>query len=123
MTHTRTDELKMLQSARAVVFGATTWLPVSTSRRQGLEGKVLLIEEGGQSICPAYCFDALGNPIAAVAEVLKLLSDSKGSLGIAFWFESVNSILGGRQPRVVLASDPAAVIASAQDELNGILHG
>jgi hypothetical protein len=123
MKNTRCTELELLQSARDVVFYATAWLPVPESRRDDLEGRVLLIEESGQLIYPSYCLDALGNPIAAVAEVLRLFSDTKDSFGIACWFESVNSLLGGRRPRVVLMNDQAAVIDAARDELNGILHG
>jgi hypothetical protein len=42
---------------------------------------------------------------------------------IASWFESTNSMLRGKRPREVLASDPAVVVAAAKDHIVGAVHG
>jgi hypothetical protein len=45
------------------------------------------------------------------------------SLRLAAWFESTNSMLGGRRPREVIGDDPKLVIEAARDHLIGPVHG
>ena len=56
-------------------------------------------------------------------EVLEIFGESKDSWGLAYWFSSVNSFLGGKRPQDVLAKQPDRVIAAAVDELEGVVHG
>jgi hypothetical protein len=76
--------------------------------------KVFSVEYSGQCLFPKYIFDATGQPIPAVAEVLEVL---------AAWFESTNSMLGGRRPREVIGDDPKLVIEAARDHLIGPVYG
>jgi hypothetical protein len=84
--------------------------------------KVFSIEYAGQSLFPKYIFDATGQPIPAAAEVLGVFFDYP-SLRLAAWFESTNSMLGGRRPREVIGDDPKLVIEAARDHLIGPVHG
>ena len=43
--------------------------------------------------------------------------------GLAYWFASANSLLGGKRPQDVLATSPDRVLAAAADEMAGIAHG
>ncbi|HSI59924.1 MAG TPA: hypothetical protein VLA16_20370 [Ideonella sp.] len=85
-------------------------------------GKVFAIERAGQRLYPAYVFDELGQPQPAVEQILRVLS-GYSPFRVASWFESTSSALGGRRPRELLASDPAAVIAAARDHVLGPVHG
>lgn len=86
------------------------------------QGRVFALKRRGQYEYPRYAFDDLGEPLPGLAPVLE---EFKGysALRIASWFESTNGMLGGRRPREVLAEDPQAVLAAAQDHRAGVLHG
>ncbi len=73
---------------------------------------------------PAYGLDPENDyrPVKAMAEVLEVFGETKGSWGLAFWFSSVNSFLGGKRPQDVLSIDPKRVVEAAKDEVQGVLH-
>lgn len=74
---------------------------------------------------PRYALDPAANyqPYPALADILQVFAGHKRSWGMAFWFFSVNSFLGGRRPQDVLALEAARVIAAAKDEVPPIVHG
>ena len=84
--------------------------------------RVFAIERAGRKEFPDYAFDPLGNPVPAMREVLGILA-GYSPFRLASWFESRSSRLGGRRPREVLATNPAAVIAAARAHLLGPVHG
>jgi hypothetical protein len=84
--------------------------------------KVFSVEYSGQCLFPKYIFDATGQPIPAVAEVLEVFADY-APLRLAAWFESTNSTLGGRRPCEVIGDDPKLVIEAARDHLIGPVYG
>lgn len=43
--------------------------------------------------------------------------------GLAYWFASVNSFLGGKRPQDLLIDTPDRVVDAAKDEVAGVLHG
>ncbi|WP_456849297.1 hypothetical protein [Bradyrhizobium sp. USDA 4504] len=47
----------------------------------------------------------------------------KSDLGLAYWFASVNSFLRGKRPQDLLISDPGRVVAAAEHDVIGLLHG
>jgi hypothetical protein len=61
--------------------------------------------------------------VPALARVIRILEGKKDAWGMAYWFASVNSFLGGERPQDLLATQPDRVIAAAQDELEDIAHG
>lgn len=87
--------------------------------------KIFAIIVGGLALYPDYAFDLKGRfrPHPALAIVMRILSEKKDNWGMAYWFASPNGWLGGSRPQDVLADDPAGVIAAAQVEANGIMHG
>lgn len=84
--------------------------------------KIFGIERAGVKYYPNYIFDALGNPIPEVQEVLAVFKDYT-AFRVASWFESTSSTLGARRPREVIASDPQAVVEAAKAHVAGALHG
>jgi hypothetical protein len=86
------------------------------------EGKVFFIEHKGVTLYPKYIFDEFGNPVPEVAEVLKIFEGYR-PFRIASWFESTSSMLHGRRPREVRATDPQAVVDAARNHVIGPVHG
>jgi hypothetical protein len=58
-----------------------------------------------------------------MARVIEVLAEHKDAWGMAYWFLSVNSFLGGKRPQDLIASAPERVIAAAIDEVQEIAHG
>lgn len=85
-------------------------------------GKIFAIERAGVKYYPNYIFDALGNPIPEVQELLTVFKDYT-PFRIASWFESTSSILNAKRPREVIGTDPKAVVAAAKVHIQGVLHG
>jgi hypothetical protein len=128
---------RLKQRAADAILSGTAWL---TSREVGVradpeaanphslpsrwlsQGRIFAIEHRGQKVFPDYAFDLLGQPIAELRVVLKLL-DGHSPLRIASWFESSSSCLEGRKPRELLATQPSAVIETARAHLAGPQHG
>jgi hypothetical protein len=86
------------------------------------EARIFSIEVAGHTLFPAYLFDETGNPIPEVAEILGVFAGYR-PFRIASWFESTSSMLHGKRPREVLASDSAAVVVAARDHAAGAVHG
>jgi hypothetical protein len=84
--------------------------------------RVFAIERAGVKGFPDYEFDALGNPIPEVREILKVLSEYS-AFRLANWFESTSSMLGGRRPREVIAEHPERVLEAARAHASGPQHG
>jgi hypothetical protein len=134
LTDSRAElEAKAVQA----VLNGTTWLtaqrvgerqnPDATNQhavtsRWKREGKIFSIERAGQTLYPKYAFDELGNPIPEVAQILEIFKGYR-PFRIASWFESTNSMLRGKRPREVLATNPQAVIEAAKDHVVGAVHG
>ena len=79
---------------------------------------------GQRFLYPTWQFDERGNPISEVVELLALLRSPNGmDIGIPStgwgeveWFLSYHVLLDGLSPAQVLTSDPARVLAIAQEE-------
>lgn len=55
--------------------------------------------------------------------MIQAFDSKKDGWGLAYWFRSDNSFLGGKRPQDLLASDPERVIAAAEDEVQEVAHG
>ena len=62
-------------------------------------------------------------PAKGLVRVLKVFRGNKDDWGLAYWFASANSFLGGKRPQDLLISKPDRVVAAAEDEVAGVLHG
>lgn len=138
-----TDHLaaQMLAKAKKGVMEDTRWLSKSeivrlSNLQQGdgtvdqpsgwlRQGKIFSIHYEGGEYFPSYALDELNGfrPIKAMSDVLRVFAATKDSWGVAFWFASVNSYLGGKRPQDLLATHPDQVVAAAYDEHQGITHG
>ncbi|MCX2901469.1 antitoxin Xre/MbcA/ParS toxin-binding domain-containing protein [Pseudomonas mandelii] len=89
------------------------------------ENRIFSIEHYDSSLFPCYAFSAQNSftPHPQLKEILLLLTPTKDSWSVAFWFFSPNGMLGGKRPRDLLSTDAIRVVIAAQDEADGILHG
>ncbi|WP_339491945.1 hypothetical protein [Pseudomonas rhizophila] len=67
--------------------------------------------------------DAGYPPFKALTKVIEAFAGHKDGWGMAYWFRSDISFLGGKRPEDLLAPAPHRVIAAALDEIRGIVHG
>ena len=130
----------MLARSRKAVLDESDWLTApelgklagfSKSNFSAQPGKwkknrqIFTIKHRGVEYFPGYGLDLDNDyrPLKAMADVLATFGDAKDGWGLAYWFLSVNSFLGGRRPKDILTKDPTGVIAAAKDELEGVAHG
>lgn len=88
-------------------------------------GVIFCVRHKNQDLFPVYALDPANGyqPRPEVACILKTFEDKKGPWGVAFWFASVNSVLGGARPQDELVVRADQVLSSASDEIAGIQHG
>ncbi|WP_058961669.1 hypothetical protein [Type-E symbiont of Plautia stali] len=133
-------EAAMLLQARKAVLESGNWLTAAdVSQLAGLSttnpsaqpnkwkksGQIFAIHHNGIDYFPDYGLDrnTQFRPLKALSEVLKIFADHKDGWGIAFWFLSVNSFLGGQRPQDMLAKHSERVIEAARGEIDGVGHG
>ncbi len=133
-------EAAMRARARTAVLDGADWLtaakvaelaglsatkPSSRPNKWKRERRIFAIRHNGIDYFPGYGLDpeAGWRPRKALKSVLEILGDDKDGWGLACWFLSANSFLGGRRPQDVLAGAPEQVIAAAGDEVEGVAHG
>jgi hypothetical protein len=133
-------EAKMLARAKSAVLTEGAWLttkeiadlagfsntnPSAQPNKWKRAGLTFAISHHGTDYFPEYGLDADNGyrPRKPMAEIIKIFGDSKDGWGLAFWFSSVNSFLGGKRPQDLLKKRPERVIAAAEDEHQDIAHG
>ncbi|MGF6317862.1 hypothetical protein [Pseudomonas frederiksbergensis] len=133
-------EAAMLVQARKAVLESGDWLtaadiaqvaqlstrnPSAQPNKWKKQGQIFAINHGGVDYFPGYGLDpdAGYRPFKALAKVIEAFGGHKDGWGMAYWFRSDNSFLGGKRPQDLLASAPDRVIAAALDEIQGIVHG
>ncbi|MCY1364552.1 hypothetical protein D9M69_513600 [compost metagenome] len=131
---------QMLNRAKQGVLESTQWLSRSDiARLTSVDGngaadylsewlrerQIFSISHNGGEYFPSYALNGLAGyrPIEAMTDILHAFGATKDSWGVAFWFASVNSYLGGKRPQDLLATDPDQVVAAAFDERQGVPHG
>lgn len=136
-------EARMAAEARKAVFDVGSWLtaaqvaemagfsatnPSAQPNKWKQDGAIFAVKHKGIDYFPGYALDpgAKYRPFKALAQVIKVVGTIKDAWGLAYWFASVNSFLGGLRPQDLLAQQPEQVIAAAKDEvsdLTGVAHG
>lgn len=133
-------EAAMLAQARKAVLESGDWLtaaevaqlaglssrnPSAQPNKWKKQGLIFAIPHNGVDYFPGYGLDrdAGFRPLKAMAKVILAFSGRKDGWGMAYWFRSDNSFLGGKRPQDLLATAPERVIAAAQDEAQEIAHG
>lgn len=139
-TPTSLREAEMEARARRAVMESGDWLTVDeilqlpgVSPRSGCaqpdqwkqQGKIFTINDHGTEYYPAFGLEkeAGYQPYRVMSKIIDVFKDDKGGWGMAVWFQSVNSYLGGLKPQDLIATDPDLVIEAALDEVQGVMHG
>ncbi|WP_322627865.1 hypothetical protein [Halothiobacillus sp.] len=88
-------------------------------------GLIFAINHNGVDYFPGYGLDRDGGfrPIKALAKIIAIFAGHKDGWGMAYWFRSDSSLLGGKRPQDLLASASERVIEAAMDEVREIAHG
>jgi hypothetical protein len=88
-------------------------------------GEIFAITICGQDYFPLYVLQPSDGfrPHKILKEIIELFDGVKDGWGIAFWFLSCNSYLGGRRPKDMLSADAFLVVEAARGERNEIMHG
>lgn len=110
----RSDEIASLAGTQAGQLDG--W------KKQGL---IFTIDHLGVDYFPGYALDhhAGFRPLKSLAKILAIFEGQKDGWGMAYWFGSSNSFLGGQRPQDLLATDANRVISAAEDEAQGVTHG
>ena len=132
-------EAAMLARSRKAVLEGADWLtaaklaelaglsasnPSTQPNKWKRQRQIFAIHHNGVDYFPGYGLDpeADWRPRKALKSVLEVFGDEKDGWGLAYWFLSANSFLGGKRPQDVLATRPEQVIAAASDEMEGVAH-
>ncbi|MCK9539404.1 hypothetical protein [Dokdonella sp.] len=99
--------------------------PVVQVSRWKRENKVFSVSMvDGTERFPAYLLEPVAwRPLPETASAIAALASTKDGWGMAYWFASVNSFLGGKRPMDLIGTEPQRVAAAAADEAAGIQHG
>lgn len=133
-------EAAMLARSRKAVLEGADWLtaaklaelaglsvtnPSAQPNKWKRSRQIFAIQHNSVDYFPGYGLDpkAAWRPRMALKAVLEVFGDGKDGWGLAYWFLSANSFLGGRRPQDVLATEPEQVFAAAQDETQDVAHG
>lgn len=133
-------EMTMLVRARNAVLESGDWLtaaqvaqlaglsmrnPSAQPNKWKKQGQIFAIHHSGVDYFPGYGLDrnAGFRPLKSLAKVIEAFDGHKDGWGLAYWFRSDNSFLGGKRPQDLLAAESERVIAAAQDEAQELAHG
>lgn len=117
------DWMTAPQIAELAGFSATN--PSAQPGKWKREGAIFAIRHKGIDYYPAFGLDQSKGyrPLKAMAAIIQVLGAAKDGWGMAYWFQSANSFLGGQRPQDLLASEPGRVLAAAEDEVQEVAHG
>lgn len=109
----------------AEVAGFSTTNPSVQPGKWKREGAIFAIRHNGVDYYPTFGLDPSKGyrPLKSMAAVIRVLGAMKDGWGMAYWFQSANSFLGGKRPQELLASAPQRVLAAAEDEVQEVAHG
>lgn len=97
--------------------------PSSGPNRWKSAGRIFAIQSNGKDYYPAYAVDEGGRPLPIVKQVMQIFAGRKTSWGLAIWFGSPNSWLGGDKPKDVLLTASEQVLIAAKAEMERGVHG
>lgn len=117
------DWMTASQIANAAGFSASN--PSAQPSKWKRDKAIFTISHNGVDYFPGYGLDPSAGyrPFKALAKVIDMFGDRKDGWGLAYWFMSPNSFLGGARPQDLLRTAPQRVADAAMDELEGVTHG
>lgn len=109
----------------AVIAGFSASNPSAQPNKWKKDGQIFAVRHRGVDYFPGYALDPSTDyrPARGLAKVLGVFRGRKDDWGLAYWFASVNSFLGGKRPQDLLIDQPDRVVVAAEDEVAGVLHG
>ena len=104
--------------------GLSTSNPSAQPNKWKRQRQVFAVHHNGVDYFPGYGLDpeAGYRPRKAMKSILEVFGETKDGWGLAYWFLSANSLLGGRRPQDVLSGNPEQVLAAARDEIEDVAH-
>lgn len=132
-------EAQMMLRAREAVLAGADWLseadlaeiaglnkknPGTQLQKWKRDGAIFAICRHDVDYFPGYALDPDNEyrPHRALKKVIAQFADHKEGWGLASWFQSANSFLGGQRPMDLLSKQSDDVIAAAADEAMGVVH-
>lgn len=112
------QEFGLFSSAQvADLAGSTAKNRAALANRWKQEGRVFTVPHRGQQLWPGFQFDADGQPLAVIEEVLRIFEGSGVSpWALALWFTGPSGWLDGRRPVDLLEAKPGSVVEAARQE-------
>ena len=109
----------------AQMAGLSTTNPSAQPNKWKRRGLIFAINHNSNDYFPIFALDPEHGyrPFKFMKAVLEIFGESKSGWGLAYWFAGVNGFLGGKRPQDILLNDPERVVAAAEDEVMGLLHG
>lgn len=117
------DWVKANDIADLAQFSAAN--PSSQPSKWKREKRIFAIRHDSIDYFPMYGLDATTGyrPHVALKDIIAVLDERKDGWGMAYWFASVNSRLGGKRPQDLVIDAPERVLAAAKHEVAGLTHG
>lgn len=108
----------------ATILGPSSKNPNSKLRKWTRDGTIFSIRHNGVEYFPGYALDPLSEyrPYRALKTVISQFAGTGDGWGLALWFHAANSLLGGRCPRELIATQSDRVVAASADEVIGVAH-
>lgn len=133
-------EARMNGEARRAVLESGDWLtaaqvaeiagfksqnPSAQPNKWKTARRIFAVRVNGLDYYPGYALDPDTHyrPAKGLQAVLEALGEGWDDWSLAIWFASVNSSLGDKMPKDMLLSASEQVLAAAEDEAAGVLHG
>lgn len=140
VTSTTLKQIQMVVWAKNAVLQSGDWVKASDVAELGpfiaanpssqpsnwkRERRIFTLSHDSIDYLPLYGLDATTGyrPFIALKGIIAVLEARKDGWGMAYWFASVNSRLGGKRPQDLLPDAPERVLAAAQYEVAGLTHG
>ncbi|HYI09885.1 MAG TPA: hypothetical protein VEK57_12545 [Thermoanaerobaculia bacterium] len=80
------------------------------------DGRIFSVVYRGVTYFPGFQFDAEGQPLPVMAEIIKIVGQVAKGWGVALWFTGANGWLGGKRPVDLLVKNPKKVLEAARHE-------
>lgn len=108
----------------AELAGLSANNPSTQPNKWKRQHQIFALPHNGVYYYPGYGLDPDTGyrPRKELKAVLDVFGERKDGWGLAYWFLSNNSFLGGCRPQDVLTVDAARVVAAARDEMEEIAH-
>ncbi|MGE8063883.1 hypothetical protein [Pseudomonas sp. NPDC089569] len=123
---------EILQSQDWVTSNEIAWLanfsssnPSSQPNKWKKARRIFALNHESIDYFPLYGLDPAHGfrPYSALESVICVLDAIKDGWGMAFWFASPNTFLGGKLPKDALPDNPSGVLSAAKEEVAGLAHG